>query len=62
MTRTPLTQLDLQRNSVALATAMQRDFRPTSYLTEQDDRGNSRAAEAMVSAFIFARADCNLKY
>lgn len=62
MKATPTTSTDLHNNRPCLIASMSRNYRPASYLSERDDRGMTRAAEAMVSAYLGARADCNLTY
>jgi hypothetical protein len=62
MTASPLTAIHLHQNAIHLKTSMSRNYRPGSYLMEQTERGDLRAAEAMVAAYLSARAGLHLCY
>jgi len=55
----PLNIVELQQNTKQIQTQMKQNWRPASYLSEMDERGNNRAAEAMASAYLTARFICN---
>lgn len=49
MKATPITPQDIHNHQHRLIAYMRQCFRPASYLTEQDDRGDLRAAGQFVS-------------
>lgn len=57
----PLSNVKLENNKSVLIGQMQQNWRPASYLSEMDERGWNRAAEAMASAYLSARFICNLR-